>query len=82
MKTKIKSYGDEATAFHDKEIPKAGSNHTCLAVITIDSTLKKEEHNYSLVFLKECKYIKKEEIRHITGDPEIYSDESDKSGEE
>ena len=33
-----KSYGDKATGFHDKEIPKVGSNHTCLAVITIDSS--------------------------------------------
>ena len=28
-KTKIKSYGDEVTDFHDNEIPRAGSNHTC-----------------------------------------------------
>ena len=27
LKTKIKSYGDEATDFHDKEIPQVGSNH-------------------------------------------------------
>ena len=43
MKTKIKSYGDELTDFHDKEKPKEGSNNTCLAVTTIDSALKKEE---------------------------------------
>ena len=35
LKTKIKSYGDEATDFHNKGMSKAGSNHTCLAVITI-----------------------------------------------
>ena len=29
LKTKIKSYGDEATVFHDKEIRKTGSNHIC-----------------------------------------------------
>ena len=28
---------EEATDIHDKEIPKAGYNHTCLTVITIDS---------------------------------------------
>ena len=28
---------EEATDIHDKEIPKAGCNHTCLTVITIDS---------------------------------------------
>ena len=41
MKTKIKSYGDEATGFHDKEVPKVGSNHTCLAIISLDSAFKK-----------------------------------------
>ena len=35
MKTKIKSDGDEATYFHDKEIPKPDSDCTFLAVITI-----------------------------------------------
>ena len=46
FKTIIKSYSDEATDFHNKEIPKAGSNYTCLVVITIDSTLKNEENYY------------------------------------
>ena len=41
LKTKIKSYGDDVTDFYDKEIPKVNSNHTCLAVISLDSTLKK-----------------------------------------
>ena len=39
LKTKIKSDNGEATHFHDKEIPKVGSNHTCLAVIVLDSAL-------------------------------------------
>ena len=56
----IKSYGDEATYFHDKEIPKAASNHTCLAVITIESALKKDGNYYPQMFLKEYKYIQKE----------------------
>ena len=37
----MKSNGDEATDFHDKEFPKVGSNHTWLAVIKVDSVLKK-----------------------------------------
>ena len=41
LKTKIKSYGDDVTDFYDKEIPKVNSNHTCLAVISLDSALKK-----------------------------------------
>ena len=39
LKTKIKSYGDEVTDFFDKKIPKVDSNHTCLAVISLDSAL-------------------------------------------
>ena len=63
MKIKIKSYGDEATDIYDKEMPKAGSNHTCSAVITINSAFKKDENYEMQAFLKECKYIEKEVIR-------------------
>ena len=52
---KIKFYCDETTDFHDKEMPKMGSNHTFLAVISLDSALKKYENLYLQVFLKECK---------------------------
>ena len=58
LKNKIKSPRDEVTDFYDKEIPKVDSNHTCLAVISLDSALKKDENYYPQVFLKECKYIK------------------------
>ena len=44
LKTKRKSCGNDATNFHDNEIPKVGSNYSCLAVILID---------YLQVFLKE-----------------------------
>ena len=44
LKTKIKSCGDEATDFHDKKVPKIGSNYTSLAVILIDFVLKKDEN--------------------------------------
>ena len=57
LKTKIKSHGDKVTDFYDKKFPKVVSNHTCLAVISLDSALKKDENYYSLVFLKDCKYI-------------------------
>ena len=56
---KTKSYGDEATDFHDKEIPEVGSNDTNLAVILIYFVLKKDENYYPQVFLRECKYIEK-----------------------
>ena len=45
-KTKIQSHGDELTDSYDKKIPKADSNHTCLAVISLDSALKKDENYY------------------------------------
>ena len=46
FRTKIKSHGDKVTDFYDKEIPKVDSNHTCLAVINLDSTLKKHDSYY------------------------------------
>ena len=42
LKTKTKSHGNEITDFYDKKIPKVGSSHTCLVVITLDSALKKK----------------------------------------
>ena len=39
LKTNLKSYGDETSDFHNKETPKASSNHTSVAVMTIDSIL-------------------------------------------
>ena len=65
LKTKIKCYGDEVTDFYDKKISKLDSNHTCLAVISLDSALKKDENYYPQVFLKECEYIETKIIRHI-----------------
>ena len=59
LKTKIKSHGDEVIKFYDEKIPKVDSNHTCLAVISLDSVLKKDESYYPQVLSKECKYIEK-----------------------
>ena len=59
LKTKIKSDGDEVTDFYDKKLPKMDSNHICLAVISLDSALKKNDNYHWQVFLKECKYIEK-----------------------
>ena len=65
MKTKIISHGDEVTDFYDKEFPKGDSNHTCLAVISLDSSLNKDENYYPQVISKECKYIEKKVVRNI-----------------
>ena len=50
LRNKIRSNGDEVTDVSVKEIPKIGSNHTCLAVISLDSALKKDENYYVQVF--------------------------------
>ena len=74
LKTKMKSYGNEAICFRNNKISNTGSNHTFLSVITIDSIVKKKEKNYySQVFLTECKHIVIELIRHITEDLEMSS---------
>ena len=39
------------------------SNHTYLAVISLDSALKKRVKTYPQVFLKECKYTEKNVVR-------------------
>ena len=41
LKTKIKSLGDEVTDFYDIKIPKVDSDYTFLAVISLNSALKK-----------------------------------------
>ena len=84
MKTKIKFYGDEVIDFDDKEIPKVNSNYTCLAVIGLDSALKKDENHYPQLFLKMCKYIEKKVIIHINHNLNDFSssDYSDDSDEE
>ena len=55
------------------------SNCTCLAVMSLDSALKKDENYYPQVLLKECKYIEKKEIKHINDNLSDFSsdDESD-----
>ena len=61
LETKIISYGDETTDFHTKKVPEAGSNYICWLVILVDSVLQKDKNYYRHVFLKECKYVEKEE---------------------
>ena len=46
LKTKIKFHGDEITDFCHKKIPNVDSNHTCLAVISLESALKKDDNHY------------------------------------
>ena len=81
MKTKIKSHGNQVTDFYNKKIPKVDSNYTCLAKISFDCTLKKDEDYYRQVFLKECKYIERKVIRHINDNLSDFSSD-DESEEE
>ena len=82
--TKIKSRGVEFINFYNKKILNVDSNHTCLAVISLDSSLKKDENYYPQVFFKKCKYIEKNVIRYINENLSDFfsSDESDDSDEE
>ena len=84
MKTKIKSHSNEFTDFYEAKLPNVDSNHTCLVVISLDSTLKKDDNYYLQVFLKGCKYIEKKVIRRINDNLSYFSssDESDDSDEE
>ena len=52
LKTKIKYSIDEATNFHDKEMPNVGSNYSCLVIILIDFVLKIDEICYQQALLK------------------------------
>ena len=69
--------------FMIRKILKVDSNNTYLAVITLDSALKKVENYYRQMFLRGCKCIEKKVIRHINDNlsnfpsPD-YSDDSDK----
>ena len=58
------------------------SNHTSLAVITLDFALKKGDSYYLQVFLKECRYIEKKVVRHIHDNLSGFSYSSDESDEE
>ena len=71
LKTKVKSHVDEVTGFYDKML---GSNHSCLAVIVLDSALKKGDSYFPQEFLKV--------VRHIHDNLSDFSYSSDESDEE
>ena len=84
LQTKIKSHGDEVTDFLDKKIPKVNSNHTCLAVLTLDSAFKKGDSYYLQVFMKESKCNERKVMRHVNDSLNDFSSSSsfDESDEE
>ena len=50
LKTRIKSYGNEITDFHDKVVHQVYSSLTCLPVISLDSALNKNGNYHLQVF--------------------------------
>ena len=62
-----------------KKIPKVDPNQTCLVVVSLDSTLKKDDNYYPQVLLRNCKHIEKKVIRYINDNLSDFfsSDESD-----
>ena len=81
LKIKIKSHGNEAKDFYYKKNSKVGSNYTYLAVISLYSALKKDEIYYLQVFLKECKYVEKKILRHISDNLSAFSSFEESDGE-
>ena len=65
-----------------KKILKLDSNDTCLAVISLDSALKKDDNYYPQVFLKERKYIEKKVFGHVHDSLSEFSYSSIESDEE
>ena len=57
------------------------TNHTCLAVISLDSTLKKDENYDPQVFLNKFQYIEKKVIRHINDNLSDFSFDDDSDEE-
>ena len=43
------------------------SNHTCLAITSLSSALKKDDSYYPQVLVKECRHIEKKALIHIHG---------------
>ena len=82
FKTKIKSHDNEAANFYDKTLPKVDSNHTCLAVTSLDSAFKKDGYYCLKLFLKECKYIEKKLIKHINDNLCDFSSSNESDDEE
>ena len=63
-------------------IKKLDPGHICLAVISLDSALKKDETYYPQFLLKECKYIEKEVVAPIIDNLKKSSDDCNDSDEE
>ena len=68
--------------FTIKKFPKLDSNLIRLAVISLESALKKYGNYYPELFLKECKYIDEKAVKYIHNHLSDFSYSSDESEEE
>ena len=57
------------------------SNYTCLAVISLDFALKKDDNYYPQVLLKECNYIERKVLRHIHDNLSDFSSDDEEPDE-
>ena len=83
LKTKVKEYdGAIKTHFLGNGILKENICYTCIACITIDSVLQKDEKYFPKVYLEECKYkIKKTQMSRIING-ELKSDSDNDSDDD
>ena len=85
VRTKIKFCGGKInTNFHDKKLPKKGSNCVFLKIIVIDLLCNMKKKYYPQVFLEKWKYEEKKikKTSYITECIEISSVDGDYSDEE
>ena len=85
LKIKTKSYdGKTNTNFHDYSVPKEGSNCVCLSVPLIESIFMMGKNNSLQVFLKDCKYLVKENTmtKFIDDELKISSEDSEEVSDE
>ena len=64
LKAKIKSYNEKInTNFHNIKIPKEFFQYICLSVILTDSVFRTTNNYYPQVFLEECKFKEKKDVK-------------------
>ena len=83
IKVKVRKFDSKIkTNFLGNEVGKENMHYTCIACITIDSLMKKDEKNYPQVYLEECKYrMKKIQMTRLINAKPKSDSESDSGAE-
>ena len=68
--------------FMIRRFPQLDSSHSCLAVISLDSSLKKDKNFCPQVFLKECNALRKKVSRHINDNFSDFSSSGESNEEQ